>query len=277
MNKKISIVTVMILALSFSGCANIFSASAKKDTDEAIFEDAQKYVDSADYDNALLKFALLSSSYQARTEVKETWAATYAGKCGLNFITFFNALSSTSLSGTTFFKYLMNTFTGSTIYPSYCDLAQAKIEEIGTTSSSRSTSQNMFMAILGMAKIGTYLRSIADVTENGGLGDGSVDGTYDSCNTGSMSDTNLDQIIVGMGLITDNSTALTTVLGAGTISTSLTQISTVCGASCQRTSTSAITQPDRDMFRDILKTGSANTTAPLGIESCANVLVSPCC
>lgn len=268
MTKKLLLAGMFAFLIAFSGCANPFTDSAKKDTDEAIFEDIQKAVDGSDWDSAITKFNSLSTAYKSRRDIIEAWAGTYAGKCGLNLLTYASNLTNATLTGTTFFKFLMAGFTTTAVNPTYCDLAQAKMEEISALASGRTADENFFMGILGMAKMGTYLRSLADVDQ-----DGATDVTFDSCMAGSLPDANLNNIITGMGLLADNVSYLIATGLTGSIAT----LTGLCGASCGKTDPATVTVGDRDAFRDILKTGSTNSTLPYGIESCANPLVTPCC
>lgn len=270
-------ILLMALSLLSTSCSNVLTAMANKETDEAHFETAQKSMDSQDWDTAITELEAMSETYKRRTDVIEMWAGVLAGKCGFDFITYFTNLGSASLSGSTIFKYFMNAFTGKSVSASYCALAQAKMEEIGSTPASRTSGQNLFMAILGMVKIGVYLRGLADVDGSNGLGDGSADATFDSCSTASLSDANLNQVITGLGLISANLTYLTAVLSSTTVTDSLSTVTSVCGASCGITDSSQVSAADRNMVRDLLKTGSTNPTAPLGIESCVDPLVTPCC
>ncbi len=269
MIKKIMTFWMVISFLSTVGCTNIFKNGAKKDSDEAIFEDIQKSVDASDWDTALTQFNSLSASFKTRKQVIEAWAGAYAGKCGLNFLNYVDALTNASLAGTTFFKYIMAGFASTAVLPAYCDLAQTKMEEISALASERSADENFFMAILGLVKIGTYLRSVADIDP----ADGATDDAFNSCSTDSLSDANLNSIITGMGLVTANISALAA-LG---ISGGLTALNAECGGSCGITDPASVTALNRDIFRDILKTGSGNPTLASGIESCVDPLVIPCC
>ena len=141
--KKIFIL-LMALSLLSTSCSNVLTAMANKETDEAYFETAQKSMDSQDWDTALTALELMSETYKARTDVIEMWAGVLAGKCGFDFITYFNSLGSASLTGSTIFKYFMNAFTGKSVSASYCALAQLKMEEIGSIPSARTSGQNLF-------------------------------------------------------------------------------------------------------------------------------------
>lgn len=269
-NVKTKLMTgwILILMFALSGCTNIFKSGSKKDSDEAIFEEIQKSVDASDWDTALTQFSSLSVAYKSRTDVIEAWAGVYAGKCGLNFLTYVDSLRNASLVGTTLFKYIMDGFTTTTVSPAHCDLAQAKMEEISALAAGRTADENLFMAVLGMVKMGTYLRSLADANQ-----DGVTDPAFNSCSTASLSDANLNSIITGMGLVSDNIVSLAAMGVTGSLST----VTAQCGASCGIVDPAAVTALDRAVFRDLLKTGSGNPTIPAGIESCVDPLVIPCC
>ncbi len=268
MKRKGMMVWVLILVFSSMGCTNIFKSGSKKDSDEAIFEEIQKSVDASDWDTALTQFSTLSVAYKERREVIEAWAGVYAGKCGLNFLTYVDNLKNASLLGTTLFKYIMAGFTTTTVSPSHCDLAQAKMEEISALAAERTADENLFMAVLGMVKMGTYLRSLADVNQ-----DGVTDPTFNSCSTASLSDADLNSVITGMGLVSDNIVSLAAMGVTGSLAT----VTAQCGASCGIIDSAAVSALDRDIFRDLLKTGSSNPTIPAGIETCVDPLVIPCC
>lgn len=270
-------VILTILLVVSTGCSNIFKQAANTETDEARLEEIRKLVNDQSWDEALAQLEALSTSQQAQVSTLETWASVYAGKCGLDFAAYFNALSQASLGGTTMFKYFMNAFTGVSVDPSSCDLAQAKIEQISTNPASRTAGQNLFMAILGMVKIGTYLRSIADINGTGNLGNGSADtpadgGTYDSCNSAKLTDTQAAKVMTGVGLLVGNLTAVTTAISGGDLSSVLNSLSTVCSGNCSKTDYTQVSAAEILLIRNILATGTGNPNAgqTLGIDNTCN-------
>lgn len=270
----------LLMCLPFLGCANVLDSMARKTTDEAILEDARKAMNDSDWDLALEKFDELTAAKKSEVAVIEKWATAYAGKCGLNFIEYFTNLGSASLTGSTLFKYLMNAWTGETVYPEYCTLAQTKMEEISSDAADRSTNQNFFLAILGMVKVGVYLRGNLDRDGTDNLGDGTAE--LDPCtdDVSNLEESQATEIVTGLGLITTNLVYLTAVLGAGEIANALETVENVCAltpGACGRTDPTTVTDADRDAIRDLLKTDSANPTAPLGVGNCLDPLVAPCC
>lgn len=278
--KKWITVSSLVMCLPFLGCSNVLESMASKNTDAALLEDARKAMNSQDWDLAIEKFEGMTDSGKASHTTIEQWAYAYAGKCGLNFINYFNQLSEASLTGTTLFAYLMNAWTGVTVYPSYCTLAQTKMEEISADAGNRSSNQNL-LAILALVKIGVYLRTNLDRDGTDGLGDGTAELNPCTDDPGNLLEDQATEIVTGFGLLTTNLIYLTAVLGSGSISNSLDTVNTVCRdympGACGRTDPDDVTDADRDAIRDLLKTSSGNTTAPLGVGNCVDPMVAPCC
>lgn len=281
-------IKILLSALLFVsvGCSNIFKAAANKDTDEAKLEDVRKLLNERSWDEALAKLETLSEAEKLNSSTLETWASVYAGKCGLEFATYFNNLSQASLGSTTMFKYLMNAFTGVSVDPTSCANAQAKIEQISSTPAGRTAGQNLFMAILGMVKIGTNLRSVADVNGTGNLGNGLADtpadgGTYDSCDDTKLTDLQAASVMSGLGLVIGNLTALTTALSGGDVSDVFESIDSLCSGSCIKTDPTQVSAAEILLIRNILATGTSNTHQTMGIDdTCNGDLTNPlqwCC
>jgi hypothetical protein len=272
MKRRLSFILILALALVASACGNLYSSLANKTTDDAIYESVLQAVDDKDWATALAQINSLSAAKKTEPAVIETWAGIYAGQCGLDFITYFDTISNASLTGSTILKYLMNALTQQAVDPPSCLLAQQKIEEISTDPAQRTEAQNLFVAVLGMVKVGVYLRSNADVDSTGNLGDGSIDAGYNSCQTTSISDADVTQVITGMGLVITNLSSITSVITGGSLSSSLTTISATCGSLCQKTDSADVTGSDITLLRDLLRTGPS-TTDPnyqFGIDDACN-------
>lgn len=268
MKTKISFLLVLVLTFTASGCGNTYSSLSNKTSDDAIYEEVLKSVDSQDWNEALAQINSLSAAKKSDPDVIQTWAGIFAGQCGLDFISYFDSISNASLIGSSIFKYLMNAFTQKAVNPGACLLAQQKMEEISTDPLLRTDGENLFMAILGMVKIGTYLRANADIDSTGNLGDGTADASYNSCNSASISDADVTQIITGIGLVTTNLTSLTSVISSSSITTALTNISSACGATCQKTAAADVDATDILLVRDILRTGpsTVDPNYQLGVD-----------
>jgi hypothetical protein len=291
--KRLFRVLISLVFLTTTSCSNIFESSSKQDSDEAIFENAKKNVDAQNWDAALSDFASLSASFAARKEVVEYWASAHAGKCGLNFVDFFTTLG--SLGSDALFKTLMNSFTNVNVSPYHCYLAQLKMEEIGPTPSTRSVSQNLFMLILGLTRIGTYLRASADQDN-----DDNMDGTFNACVAGAYGSTVADRVAAGLDDKLSNEEVKMIVTGLGLLITSLTgAVESLIGgglgntvddlvAACDNLSPGAcnITDPTDTAtltagfitnFRYVLHTSTLNPTINIGAGNCNDPVITNCC
>lgn len=277
--KKILIVGKITVSIFFvtivSSCGgNLFQLTAKKDSAEAIYQDARNSLNTLDYDTAISKLIELQgkdAGYYLKCEKvdgikicpREDLAGAYASRCGLNFVSFVSALSSSTGSA---FLYFMKKFQNVKVVPSECYEAQKVIETFGASSTTRTTEQNLFMAVLGMAKMGTYLREVADADQ-----DGTTDSTYNSCDSTSISVDYLRQVISGMGLVIDNLAALSAVLsGSSSALTDLDTIKNTCGASC------VITDPNSSNFNETV-TRVLLRSSDKGVEPNSGCLFPLCC
>jgi hypothetical protein len=224
--------------------------------------------------------------------VKENWAGALAGKCGLDFVGVFEAIG----GGDPLLKGAMNAFTGVEIEPEYCIFAQEKMEEIGATPSLRTSSQNLFMLVLGLGKIGAYLRADADIDGTGNLGDDSMDAGFDACENhefpvpagvppatdlgdGLFSENELNQIVTGFGLILMNFASIADDLSGGT-GDALADVDAACSAivpnPCNITDPSSVDAQTRYTFAAMIHSSTATTEIQIGIGACNGSLVTCC-
>ncbi len=293
MLKKFFLPMLVIATTLQLSCSNIFKAAATKTSDEAILEDAIKALDALDYTTSITNFNALSANFKAKPAVIEQWAGAYAGKCGLDFVTYFTNLGSASLTGSTLFRYFMNAFKQVSIDPNSCRLAELKMNEISTDPTVRTASQNLFMMILGMVKIGTYLRYEGDRDSTGSLGDGTMDATFNACTVsatdlpgnpptvGQFSDADIKQIVTGLGQLLLNFAAVgSSFLGSGA-SSSLSTLTTACALltpnPCNVTDTNNVTAGMVTQMRQLIHTAPTNPFLALGIGTCTALDVTTCC
>ncbi len=259
------------------GSNNIYKGFSKQDSDKALLIDAKQLINKADYDGALTKLNAITTSFRESADTKisfyETHAAASAGKCGLDFVAF-----TTSFSGSSnLVTKTRDAFLNRTVLASACDDAQADMEAIGTNTQ-RDSNQNFFMAVLGLAKMGTYLRAASDFDNNGladpGWSGCSVDYTAPPTQTG-ISDADVAEVLTGMGLLLDNIAAIGANV-AGLDATAVTNFDASCKTltglpSCSFTHTSDITAPVVKAFRKFID----STTD--GIGNCAHQAGGVCC
>lgn len=243
--------TISLFLTSCGGDSNALTATANLTTDEARYLTAVKKIDSGEYQTAIdIIVNQISAVYKEKIEVKESLMGAYAGKCGISITGLIQGLG--TFSGSVF-SFSLSPFAGTIVDPSACDSAIAVLQSIGSAAT-RNENQNVYGAILGLAKIGVNLHSTFD-QESSGLGNGVVDATWNSCTAaatstaGKLTDAEVKKIITGMGLIFENITALSSVIGAtnagvSSLDAAKTQCTATAGAVCTVTSeTSVILTP----------------------------------
>ncbi len=222
-----------VLCMTCSSCYNALSGTTSTKTDPALYEDGVKALNGLDFDTAIAKFESLSTDYLANTEVKMNYAGALAGKCGFNFINYFTKLG-TAPSGSTFLFFMNQWKTTSTtanamFYSTkrqYCVQSEAVVKSIHSSTIGRDSSQSLFLFLLGLAKIGIYLKETADPTGTG-TGQWSVATSTDgACNETNLPKTAVKEIAAGLGMAFLNLTNIATVLASSSIDTSA--ISTAC-------------------------------------------------
>lgn len=271
---------VIFAGLQTSCGGNFFKDLSTKDTDAAKYEDALKAIDLGDYAAAVASIESMSATAKAQTKTIQTWAGAYAGKCGQNFIALISGLSNSSGAP---FLFFMQAFTAVAVDPASCYLAQQKMELLGN-SSQRTSDQNLFMFVLGISKLGTYLKASADLLPATGVGgDGVADATFSACanqpapGTPMMTDEQINQVVTGLGLIFDNLSAVGSSISGSSAVAGLDAFKATCEAvtsipNCAITNPNGaeITDATRLIFRELIQTsdfgiGTACTMAQLGI------------
>lgn len=262
----------LVTACAF-GCSNVLESSARKTTDDAYYEDATKAVNNSRWDDAIVAFEKLSANYINQPKIRMHYAGALAGKCGLNFIEFVQALKGSSAS---IFKFAMNAWTGKTISPAHCLLAEKQIRQIWTTNTA-SADQKFFMAIIGLAKMGAYLRNKADVDGVGNLGDGTADTAFNACSAtvggaNNLEDDEIGQIMTGLMLFVTNVADFAADVGSGSADTA--SITTMCAQivalgqpnPCAYTDWDTVPANEKanliTVFRTLLTTGPSSLEQP---------------
>lgn len=259
--KMTGVLAVTGTLLSCGG--NVFEAASSKTSRNAIIEQVRQLTNELRYDEAITIIEDNPTLVPNRDD-KLLFASAYAGSCGLTFASIFNSLATASGSPMEFAK---DAFTTTPVMPDDCYESQLWIESIGDYSA-RTTNENIAMFLIGLAKVGTYLRNRADTDR-----DGVLDAGYDSCDNIDLPIAEVKQIVSGFGLMIENIDALGTSISGG-FSTDIGAVGAVCGIlglDCTETNPTLITDGDANDFRDAIKSDSASD---LGIESCA---IDPTC
>ena len=247
--KLLNISAKVLFIFFISSCSNVLKDIASSDEDTELLIEAKANINVLNYQAAIDILTLrISAGAKLKTEFRESLASAYAGKCGLNFASFVNSLS-TATSGSAF-RLMMTPFVALAVDPASCLLAANTMELIGPTTS-RSANQNAFVSVVGMSLLGSQTRFSADSTPVNG------DGTIDQ-NVCALSDAVIDNVILGFGFMAKNFSALSTAqLGSSSqtsINDGINQCTAVAGSTCQITNPADITPAVRNTIKDLMNT-----------------------
>lgn len=226
MRYGLSILVLSTTLFSSLSCSvNILDTFADKTTNEAHYVNAVQYVNQANYTAALNEISLITGAFLHDPKVVTLSASAYAGVCGLNFLTFVQALK--GIGTTRIFPFLLSQFKGGTSAKvDACIAAEGLLNSLGSTAL-RTSDQNVLAALVGFAKIGTILGMYADSNQ-----DGIPDPGYDACVetpratrpstpvAGDWYDSDLRQLGTGITLAFNSLSAVSASvsLGAGSLS-----------------------------------------------------------
>lgn len=257
--KRISILVLTFVLLSVGSCKNALEELGSPNSDEALLYDAQAAVDRQRYQEAIDIITLrVSASAQQSTQARSILASGYAGLCGLNFLEYTEDLANSG--ATAVFKILSDPFVGVAVNPGACLQSLQTMSLIGPNSA-RTPQQNMFMAVVAMVLTGSATRDYTDVTP-GPYGDGVQDDIDISCD---LTDSQIDNIVLGYGYMVENFAAISSQLGGS--ASSISDAINICGTlSCATTDPAQINGTMRDAMRSIMNTqqygvGDVDTTA----------------
>ncbi|MEN0058293.1 MAG: hypothetical protein AAGB31_05625 [Bdellovibrio sp.] len=281
--KRVFWVLFLILNLAVtSSCDsnNVLTEYAQTDTDEALYLDARNYIDDFEWDKAIdILTTQLSAEYRAQTEVQETLMYAYGGKCGISLFDLIGNLK--NVTSTKMFEFSLQIFAGKVVNTASCDNAFNTLMGLGSSSVNRTADQNLFAAILGLTKMSTHLHAKFD-TDNGGMGNGVVDVGWNSCTASNstlrLSDSEVNKIISGVGLIFENIAVLGAQLTSGTAGGSLTSALSTCESvlgtgNCSIVQESAVTPEIRRLFRRMI------SSSMMGFGTCdlTDMITPSCC
>lgn len=207
-----------------SACSNIFSEVANKKSDEALLFQAQMLADQRDWSGAIAAVELMTPAGKDKREAKVFLSSAYAGRCGLNLIGLAKSVADGTASGGTLMPVLLSAFqTASVAQVADCKLAEQTLTSIGT-GAALNADENVLLAFISFAKIGAVLAA----TGVDGDGNGTVDGSFDSCvnNASNIQDADVRELGTGITLALGALTAS----GASVGGDATTAISAMCGS-----------------------------------------------
>ena len=258
----------------FTTCANPYATFSDQSSNAAIYEDAIKAMNASQWSLAISKFETLSPDYLAQRTVRFNYAKTLAGRCGYDFIGFAASFSDANVGGNTFMQFLLGMWGNKVVSPAFCSLSEAQMRLLWQNTTPTADEQ-FFMAFMSLAKMGMYLRSKADVGENGGLGDGVTDVGFDSCDaTDSLTTLTNDEIrevLTGLGNFLVNLVAVGDAISSN-VNNTVTTVNTLCGVvnpnPCTQTEASAISDDMVTSMRNLLSFVGFGLTTSCGLLPC---------
>jgi len=239
-----------------------------KNSDDALLYNAEMAVNAQAYDSAIsIITQKVSGAGQQKNLAREILASAYAGKCGLNFIDYTQALAAAT-TGSAFVR-LATPFVGKVVSPASCLTSLQTLDLIGSKAQ-RTLNQNAFAAIVGMVLMGSATRLYTDDAPLNG--DGGQDVANISC---SLTEEQMNHIVLGYAYMAQNFSALTGQIGASSstsVSDSIAACTGIAGAACSNTDPAQITPLVRDTMKDLMNTiqygvGAFNATDPLLIPT----------
>lgn len=165
LNLLMSLLILSPLLLGNGEC-NAFMGSAEKTSDDALVYTAKQQLDAFDYTSALATIAQISTTKRNSHDGRVLEASAYAGKCGLNFMSFAEDIKN-GISSKTLMNIVLGTFKSVT---SYSDCKSAETLLTGIAAADMTADDYVFLAFLELAKMGAVLGANANVdSDNDGV------------------------------------------------------------------------------------------------------------
>lgn len=271
-----------ILVGNLNCSVNVLEIFADKTTNEALYVDAQRLMNSGDYEGVLAIIDSMTDDFETTRKVVTLKASAYAGLCGFEFLPFVESLS--NMGSTRLFPLLLSHFRGGSTVAKigYCRTAEDLVESIGTISE-RTNDENILLLMISFAKMGVVLSYYADVDQ-----DGTVTPGYDVCADGgatrtaggAIAEDDIREFGTGLTLAMTNISAVSASIDLG--DSSLTAISDACtdlaaippGGTydfCSVTDPAAFTTEHLQAIRSLLKEDSVVGLDSMGCDGDVSV------
>ena len=243
---------ILVIALVNGGGCNLFSEMSGKGSDEAIIDDVNNLMDKGLWNDAVLKWQLLTPDTKSTRAAKLLLASAYAGRGGLNLINLIISLTNNSTGGSkTLFELLMTSFTGSRYINVEDQIsAQNQIFSISSSATSRTVDENIFLVFVEFAKIGTILATYADTD-----GDKVLDPTFDNCSYAKLPRAYSAELVVAIAAIIKSIDAAGSTIAQQSLSTVTSACQNaifVATGFCDTVDVNAVTQFQIDAARTLI-------------------------
>jgi len=248
MTKRLLIQSFLLAGFFLAGCRNMYEETAKKDTPNAIFYQAKMDMNNRDYSSAIALLQTLDPVYLAQPPVALVYASAFSGRCGLEFVNFLTDLEGIT-SANSMFAFLMKEYPGATDAKiSDCIFSEGILNSLGDQTQ-RSADENILMGLSSLTKIGTVLSRYADTNA-----DGTLDPTFDHCDTTAFPDTAVRQIGSGMALAIMSISAVASDITSDTLQdiTSMCALDPNLNVYCTNSDPNAFSQNEVDALRALI-------------------------
>lgn len=266
MKKRRHIFLLLLLSTILFSCKNVFQDVEKKDTDEAIYYQAQLELNKRNFDGAVFLFELLSPAVKNSRVLAANYASAYSGRCGLDFLGLVNNLETVG-DFNTIYAFLLNSYpTGTASKMADCIRAEAILDAVGDFSV-RNPEENLLMAFSSLVKIGTILDHYADPDDDGDVSD------FDHCDT----DIFPDEAVRHIGSGTANAILSAAASGTNVSDETLADITAFCGEHPDLSTFCTSTDPSAYSTDEVRVLRSALGSSDFGIGSCTGDLLACAC
>ncbi len=216
--RRLVVIGNALFLLNSCGGNSLSMFTQSQSSNEALYGDIEAKLNAADYAGVISLIQAQSAGFQSLDRVKYYLGNAYLGKCGFQLSTFSDKYSANT--ATQLFQKYAYSFSGVTVEPASCALAQTVFESI-SEGSDYASKKTFSLLMVGFSKIGTYLKSDLDQDDDGVA-------EKDPCLDTDFSDANAKQVISGLGLVLNNFSGLVgDVLGADSV-TQITNFQTAC-------------------------------------------------
>ena len=264
-----------LMAAALCGCllgnlscsVNALTSFADTRSNEALYYSALSQVNGGSYAAALATIGEMESDYASRREVKTLKASAYAGICGLRFLDMVEALGGISATNRIFPALLDKFRHGSGAKIDACRNAELSLESIGAIGT-RTADENLFLALVGLAKIGNVLSLYLDDDQ-----DGQVTASTDVCPrargarpsapvANDFYEPDLRQLAASLMIALANIQAVSAQVDVGNgaltgINQACTDIAVIDNDVCTKTDPAAFTATELDAVLSLIKEDSA--------------------
>lgn len=277
----------IVIAIILTSCnENLYLGKSNMNSNAALYVDAKASMSAQDWDTALTKFSLMDTGFRSDRAVAFDYAAALAGKCGFDMVTFSTALSAASLGANSadpttmpLFYFLMQAYqqqtinmnvtgvtTPSAVTDTYCSWSQSIMDNIKSSYGSWTANEKFFVVMFNLARIGMTLRKLADADGAGNNGDGTMDNTFDACDsTTDMIDFHANHLVTAFANVVQNYSGLV----SGANGAALDGFATLCTTTnltlCTHTAIADVTANDRKNIRSMVMLSEDGTFGLDGI------------